>query len=428
MSHNRNKRFEKVGPNVSVSSSSGNVFEFYNTKSSRTDPYVKRVGGIKIVPWGKDNLQPYHDRQLLADNDIKESIIKLKTSLLAGKRLMLYREVIEDGKQNIEVVQDNELSDWIEEWGIESFFEETLLDLEEFGNSFAEIVLTRNAKKAASLMSMNLVDARLTPVVNRYDSEELIVADWLKDKKLSLSSDELEKIPLLNNRRPMMDIGKYFKSALHIKNNVSGQPYYNTQIWSGTKNWTEVANIIPRFHLQGLKNGYMLRYHVKIPYSYFADCGTEEEKQKKMTEVQQTLDNVVSGADNAHKAFYSFLKTIGAATEEWKIEKIETDLKDESYLALHEAASKVHARGHNIHPVLAGIETSGSLSSGSEILNLLNYFIAYIAPRPRRLALTPINLVKNYNFPEKRNIKIGVEDTVLTTIDQNPTGTQKTLQ
>lgn len=421
------QKFVQLSPTASASTSTGNIFEYTDRKNSRTDPYTKRVGGIEIVPWGKDNLQPYHDRQLLADNDIKLSIIEKKVNLLTGSRMVLYTETTdENGKYVKNFVKDPQLEDWIEEWNLENFFEETLLDTEEFGQSFAEIILSRNGRKVTSLESMNLVDCRLTPALNRRDSETLAVADWLKDKGRLLSADEIEMIPLLNCRRPQNDIGKYFKSALHIKKHISGQPYYNQQIWSGTKSWTEVANVIPKFHLQGLKNGYMLRYHIKIPVSYFSKFGTEEKIEAEKTRLQEQLDKVLSGEDNAHKSFMSFITRLGTNTEEWKIEKIETDLKDESYLKLHENASKVHARGHGIHPVLAGIETSGALSSGSEILNLLNFFTKYVAPSPRRLALSPINLVKNYNFPNKRDIKIGIQDSEFTTTDKNPTGTQNT--
>ena len=416
--------FVRLSPKVSASSKTGNVFEITSYKSSRTDPYTKIVAGQEIVPWGKDNIQPHHDRQLIAYNDIKQPIINMKVALLCGKRLFFYRDVItEDGKKEMQLVDDPELEEWLKEEEIENLFKETIQDLEEFGNSFAEFILSRDKSIITSVESMNLVDCRLTPAINRQDSETLAVGDWLKEKGgRTLTKNEIALIPLLPIRKSAKQLGKHFKTALHVKDHISGFPYYNNPCWFGTKDITEVANIIPKFHLQGLKNGYMMRYHIQIPESYFAKYGTEEEKQAEMSRIQEELDTVISGAENAHKAFYSFTKMLGGNTEEWKITKIETDLKDESYLKLHEVASKTHARGHNIHPVLTGIETSGSLSSGSEILNLLNFFIAYVAPGPRKLAMRPIELFKDYNFPDKKDIKIGVEDTVLTTIDKNPTG------
>jgi hypothetical protein len=97
-------------------------------------------------------------------------------------------------------------------------------------------------------------------------------------------------------------------------------------------------------------------------------------------------------------------------------------------LKLHDTASRVHARGHNIDPALAGIQTEGRLSAGSEIRNLLNYHISYKTPRPRRLAMEPFVLAKNFNFPNKKNIKIGIGDIELTTLDENKSGTQNIAQ
>ncbi len=418
-----NNKFKVVYPDVFISTSTGNLYDFTSKNSSRTDPKTSQYGGIEIVPWGKDNLQPYHDRQLLAENDIKQSIIDQLVNINSGQGFFFYEDKVENGKEIKHIITDPELEDWIEEWALEEFFSETLEDLEEFENTFVEFILSRDAKKVASMQSMNLVDCRLTPVKNKqFNPSILAVADWLD--KHHLSANNIEQVQLLNRRSPASELGRYYKSALHLKHSKSGQPYYNVPKWHGTKDWTENANIIPKFHLQGLKGGYMLRYHIKIPVSYFAKAGTEDEREKLKTDIQERLDEVLSGAENAQKAFFSYIEGIGQSSTEWKIEKIETDLKDESYLKLHDHASKVHARGHGLNPILAGIETSGSLSSGSEILNLINLHVAYKTPRRRRLAMQPINLVKNFNFPEKKNIKIGVRDKELTTLDKNPKGTE----
>ncbi len=208
---------------------------------------------------------------------------------------------------------------------------------------------------------------------------------------------------------------------------MSGQPFYSLTEWNGTKVWTKSTNIIPEFHLKALENGYLIRYHVQIPLSYL-DQFPQAEQEEEKNRIQRELDAVLSGAENAHKSFYSFINDKIPNAIGWKIEKIDTDLKDESYLKLFETASKVHARGHGINPILAGIEDSGSLSSGSEILNLINYHIAYKTPRMRKLCLRPLVMWKNYNFPDKKKIKIGVEDVVLTTQDKNKSGVEQKEQ
>lgn len=417
-------------PGIWASTETGNVYQFIDTTYSRTKPNTISKKNRKIVKWGSDNLLPLFNRQILADNDIKQNLIDTDVDITCGKGLVLYTETIEDGKrvkQYLDYSDASELFDWIEDWGIDNFFRESIQDVKEFGNSWAEIILDGGKKMATSLVSLDAVDCRLTQVEpGRLDSPLLMVADW---KNSQLKDDDISEVPLLDILKPDLSNVRGYKCALHLKKRISGQPYYSLVEWHGTKDYAEIANIIPKFHKQGLKNGYMMRYHIKIPISYLESLmnnGKSAEEVK--SEIQTQLDAVLKDVENGHKSLVSFINDKMPNPSEWKVEKIETDLKDESYLKLSDHATKVNARGHNLHPVLAGIETSGSLSSGSEILNLINYHVAYKTQRIRDIALRPINLVKNFNFPDYRNIKIGVEDVELTTLDKNPNGQQTVTQ
>jgi hypothetical protein len=42
--------------------------------------------------------------------------------------------------------------------------------------------------------------------------------------------------------------------------------------------------------------------------------------------------------------------------------------------------------------------------------------------------MEPFVLAKNFNFPNKKNIKIGIGDIELTTLDENKSGTQNIAQ
>lgn len=424
-----------IAPNVFYSAESGVVYEFLDTTYSRTRPDVLNKDGYKIVKWGSDNLLPYYNRQILAENDIKQNLIDTDVNITTGRGLVFYREKVEKGKRVIEYldeVEAQELFDWVYEWNLNEYFRETVQDLKEFGNSWTEFIMSRDGKMVASMMSLDAVDCRLERLKDdspRSDSETLLMADW----KYRVLTD-IQAIPLLDVRKPQL--GKYYKSALHIKKVISGQPYYSLVEWHGTKTWADIANYVPKFHKSGLKNGYMLRYHIKIPVSVLKsmqqtknpETGQVYTEKEAKAAIQSNIDSVLGGADKSQKTLFSFINDTMPNPSEWKIEKIETDLKDDSYIKLFDTASKVHARGHNLHPVLAGIETSGSLSSGSEIMNLLNYQVKYKTQRVRDLALKAIKLVKDYNFPDMKDIKIGVEDIEFTTMDKNPMGQQSGIQ
>lgn len=415
----------EYSPNVFASLETGNVYQFEEGQHSRTKPDTIRKDKYEIIKWGTDNILPYLNRRILAENDIKQNLIDTDVNIAAGQYLYLYKESIENGKRITTPVADPELEDWLEEFRIHELFTETLQDIKEMGNSWVEFVLSRDKTKITSMISQDALDCRLNKVnksSGRRDSDTLLLADWKND---SAMNNPIEAVPLLDIRNPQL--GKDVKCAYHVKKIVSGMPYYSLVEWYGTKDWTEIANLVPKFHKQGLKNGYTGRWIIKIPMSYF-DGKTGEALEKAKTSVRDELDKF-AGVNNSHKALITFINdklVMGSNTQmaEWKIEPIETDLKDDSYLKLHETASKVHARGHNIDPALAGIQTEGRLSAGSEIRNLVNFHIAYKTPRPRRIAMAPIILAKNFNFPDKKDIKIGIGDIELTTLDESTNGTQ----
>ena len=386
-----------------------------NRRSGRD---VIKKGDFKIVKWGLKNKQPYDYTNLIKDNDIKPALISSLVNLGAGTNLNLYQTKLVEGKKVIELVEDTAISEWLEDFMAYEFVRETIRDIETHGNSWAQFTKL-GSRKSMIVESLNAVDCRLGEITERFDSEHVYVADWLKS---NLKKEDIKGLPLLPIRRPSSELGKEDVAAMHLKNMISGYPYYTPADWHGTQDWCDVANVIPKFHKAGLKSGYMMRYHIKIPANFFAQYGTEKEKDVKKKEVREMFDKMLSSEDSAHKTFFSYTEMVAGTLMEWEIEKIETDLKDDSYIKLHELASKVHARGHNLDPSLAGIGTAGELSSGSEILNLLNFHLAYKTPGVRSLALKPLTLAKNFTFPNKKNIHIGVQDVVLTTTDKNPKG------
>jgi hypothetical protein len=425
----------KMSSDVFASAGTGTIYDFTAAGQSRTDPAYDTKGGKKVVKWGTDNLLPYHLRQILAENDIKQQLINTDVDLACGKGLIFYKEIDDDenGVREVVYVKDDDLQQWLEDWDIEAKFHETMLDLKEFGNSWIEFLFARDLSRVNSCASLDAVDCRIRkPDKDNWKIDTLLVADW---KYRSLTEANIKTVPLI--KKDWSDFGKKSKQAYHLKLNFSGQPFYTLVEWFGSRIWAEVSNLIPKFHRSGLKGGFSLRYHVKIPISYLEDR-VAAMKKDEITEVEAVqkvklsilteIDAVIGGAENAQKAFFSWINDHIPSPTGWEIVKIDTDLKDDSYIALSDAADKKHARGHNIHPVLAGIETSGSLSSGSEILNLLNFHTSYKTPRFRKLVLKAFNKILQKNYPEKwqQGIRLGVEDVQLTTLDKNPTGKQNT--
>lgn len=381
---------------------------------------IGHSSGLKfdIIKWGSNNRLPYENLNLITGNDIKPALIENKTNFIIGKGLIYGYDRVEDGKHYFEAAQDDKIDEWLERNNIQEELFGLSDDLEIHGNAFVDCILSADGTK---LMIARKLDATMSRIGIEQDSnlESLVYADWLEKER----PDYSEVIPLYS---PFL-LPLPTRFVMHLRSIQSGQHYYALPVWNGTRDWSGIANIIPRFHEAGLKNGYFIRYHVKIPETYF-DKFPAEQREKKKEELRVQMDAFLSGTDNAHKTFYSFLKKLpdGTVVEDWEIKKIDVDLKDDSYLKLHDHSSKVHARGHNIHPILAGVETSGALSSGSEIMNLVNFHVQYKVHKARTLLLKPIKLAQRINKWHPKII-FKFQDVTLTTTDKNPKGQEATV-
>jgi len=84
------------------------------------------------------------------------------------------------------------------------------------------------------------------------------------------------------------------------------------------------------------------------------------------------------------------------------------------------------ASGHGIDATLASIDTGGKLGgSGSEKRISAQIHIAHRTPTKRKILLESLNICNRINGFQK-DIVWGFEDTQITTLDVNPTGTQNT--
>jgi len=170
--------------------------------------------------------------------------------------------------------------------------------------------------------------------------------------------------------------------------------YYAHPKYWGAKTWISLANAIPLFHLNNLENGYNVRFHIEIPIGYFADTTvtyeTEELKEEAIKneeaarqEFLDLVNNFLSGIENAGRALfttYDYNETLGKEYPGIKITPIDFDMKDEALIKLFEASNTAAVSSQGVHPTLAAIAQAGKLSSGSEMRNAYNIYLAVKTP------------------------------------------------
>jgi hypothetical protein len=213
------------------------------------------------------------------------------------------------------------------------------------------------------------------------------------------------------------------KVMFHGRNYTPGQAYYALPDWYGSLNWINLANEIPLWHLNGIKNGYNIRYHIQIPMSYF-DRYKENERMEKREELRSQMTKWLSGAEGSGKTFLSFIKSGGTETDQFKINPISADLKDDAYASIFEQSNQAMTSGHGISPSLAGIETAGKLSSGSEMRMAYQIYCELKTPGPRSILLQWLKEIVWKHNAWPKDIFPAFVSRQITNLDKNPNGVQ----
>ncbi|MBF9239456.1 hypothetical protein I2I05_18835 [Hymenobacter sp. BT683] len=374
-------------------------------------------GGLKIAPWGKDNLQPQQMLELIYNNHIKPQLITTARDFLLGSRVGCFKRSIKEGKIVVEPVIDTEMEDWFESIDGDAAMQSLAYNLEGFANYFSVLSLaSKNYVEGIQSFDATVVRALVTtkPRPEKYALHH----DWRNFK-----ADEAKVLPAYDPRNPT----KYGECLLHGRDWTPGQKYYDMPPYWGTRKWTEVSNKIPRFHSSGLDNGYNLKYHIKIPQGYFDQFGDAEKQKAAERDLMGAMNEMLAGVENADKAFVSkfAVDAMGKALPGWEIVPIENKMSDKAYDSVNTQANIAHTSGHGIDPSLAGIDTGGKFGgSGSEKRISYQLHIALRTPTKRKILLQTLkaaHAIMGFN----RAHQFGFEDVDLTTLAENPTGQQK---
>ena len=377
------------------------------------------TGAIKIAKWGQDNQLPQRMLKLVGQNHLKPQLIKTDRDFLLGTRLGLFRKVTEKGKVIFEPTEVPEMEDWAEMVELDKFMRGITYNYSYFNNYFAGVSLS-SKKKVENLVNWDATEVRAEIIMN---NQRRIEHYYLHPTWRNVKADDVSTVKAFDRRDPF----RHHEFIYHGRDWTPGQPYYDVAAWWGTAEWTEVSNLIPIFHKNGLKNGYNIKYHIKIPLNYFDQFKTDKEKRAEEYRLAEQMNNMLSGVENPDKTFVSKYGTepgTGKAMPGWTIEPIENKMSDDAYSKVNDQANIAHASGHGIDPSLAGIDTGGKMGgSGSEKRISAQNHIAYRTPTPRKILLEILHICNKINGFD-RDIVWGFEDAQVTTLDVNPTGTQ----
>lgn len=391
---------------------------------------------VEIMSWGKNNLLPQDREALVLDSNIVGELIGTKRDITLGSGLIAYKERFEDGTRIVDEVEwpaeakayfDN-MKDSPGEQSLEEYLRATARDVMMHANTWTEFIRDGNGQ----IMYHRSLKARhMRPQKHNAEGK---IENWFWSGNWK-EKNKPEFIPkVIPNYRGGTKQNKF---VLHAYDDILSDDYLGIPTWWGGRAWVECANAIPIFHINNLRNGYTIRYHIEIPKDYFTDnTATDQTRTKKDNRAElekearlkflSKLNAFLAGYENAGRAIVTEYEINRAAGKEFpgiKITPLNVDLKDKALLELFASSNDANISAQGLHPVLAGIQTQGKLSSGSDIRNAFLMYVAIKAPVKRNVILQPINLLHRLNNWDP-SVKWGFRDIEITKLDENPTGSQ----
>jgi len=381
-----------------------------NTTKSTSTRIKNKIAGYEIAPWGIDNQKPSQMMRLVSANHIKPQLLQTERDFLMGHRLGHFKEEIVNGARKLIPVQvDSEISDWEEAVDLHSYWFKACSNMVHFKNIVNYASLDARTKKVTAIDVIDCIEARKEIMKSGRVNRVFTHPNWLNPVQA-----DIQDFPTYDRTDPTA-----YPSFIHwVQDHIPGQPYYTYPAWWGTENWTQISNDIPAFHVAGLKNGYNIKYHIKVPFEYLLKLTGNSEDPKTLVEKKQLIasemDNFLGGIKNKDKAFitFSFKDAYGKEALGWEINPLDNNLTDEAYIKLDDHANINQSSGHGVDPSLAGIDTGRGLGkSGKELQVTYETHIKLRTPQPRELCTQFLNkVVMKINGWKDKGFIYAVED------------------
>ncbi len=409
----------------------------------------------EIAAWGGDNNFPQKLLKEVRKNGAATSGLQLISDFHYGGGFVLFQEQFppdKNGNKKRELLQRSpsefpEIKEFFRYNNLKRFFRETISDLEYFGIAFPEYILSNDGNKIIELHRQKTAHCRFE-LAN--EKTGFIKNVWISSKwgdSVDLKSKFAQSVPLIDSYWPAEKVREHCKKhgirkfIRPVFYTMLDESYYPVASWHTAyySKWIQVANSIPEFKKALFENQVNIKYHIEIDEEYFIKKYQNEKKSweeyslKDKNNIRKELvkfvDESLRGSKNAGKSIWTMIykDDNGEHFSGIKITPIDDKLKDGSFLPDASAANSEILFSISVDPTLIGAGIPGGLGagSGSDKREAATILTARCKPR-RETTLETFEFTQHYNGWDDSLIG-GFEDTQLTTLDKNPTGSQKAV-
>ena len=386
---------------------------------------VTLSNGIQYMPWGGDNLLPYHVLDMIESDETLSTCQIFNAEVCYGNGLQYNTEACT--KQVKDEIQDFLLCN-----NMATYFLSVCQDFKHFGWCVSVIILDNEGKHIVSLHRKEACYCRCSPANKHGVIENVLYGNWKK----SLSSvNDVEIIPLLSLDCPWHDLQDRLQRNTHLRkfaivsrvptpdSTYYPIPYY-ASLFKGK--WYNIKQLIGMAKEAKLKNSAPIKYPIEVRAKYWENIFKREriidpkKMQDRVVEEKRKIIDFLTGAENSGKALFStfYVSPTGEVQHEVVINKIDSDKEGGDWATDIQEAVNMFCFTMRVHSNLVGSVPGKSQSnnSGSDKREL--YTIAQALQKPYLdLLFTVHRIIMKFNdwvgaFPDYPFIQ-------LTTLDEN---------
>ena len=428
---------EQIKKGISFGKKSGSIIEV--TKSAVEPDAIAPVSttGNKYAVWGSNN----NRAQEIIDENMKDGAsagaLRFKSSAHIGAGIMFYRKRVENDKEIVTPIIENELEEKYPEIAefnfnndLDNLQQGIVQDFEWWSFYHVQYIRNKSKNKIIQVKWQRAKDVRVG-LRDKLDGEV---------KKFFLSGEwpnpgtKIAEVPAFNKMNPFGSPNAMYRHGLPSID----KDYYPIPYWQSNLKWLAVAQSIPEWINSNIENSVNIKYHIEIPEDYFIALYPEnnynsvpecqEARKAAEDEIKQSIDDMLAGKGNVSKIFYSKIAVDenGEQLPGWKITPLKNEIKDGAWLTAYGTASAAIATAHGVPPSLQGLILATGLGTGSasDVREQFNYYMQLNTVIPRQTTLEWFNWVKRFNNWPK-DIHMGYRNIILESTDKNKSGFKK---
>lgn len=356
---------------------------------------------LSYMPWGSNNRIPYDIMNRFEEDETLGvcSAFQSEVCYASGLRYIppedaRFKKEIED------FFLDNDMS---------SYFLGICRDIKMFEFAVSAIILSEDGSRITSIFRKEASFCRFSPIQDG-TIPYVLYADW---RHPVTSEDQVEKIPLLDNRQLRSELRRRADNGerkFAVVTRIPGvdSMYYPIPVYGSIfrGKWYSIKRLIGIAKEAKLRNSAPIKYLIEISQKYWEQLFTaehiveHEKKQLRANQVKQEMIDFLTGAKNSGKALFAnfYCSPDGKEIRDIKITKIEDDKEGGDWASDHAEAINMICFAMRVHSNLVGSVPGKSQSnnSGSDKREL--YIIAQALQSPYRDCLLHLHrIIIDYN-------------------------------